>query len=104
MMAITLITVQSSHWVPKNSQSLYYIYKRSLARTGFSYLGIAHPQQGLHNDASLFFPSDSYYIVCQLLLLFYLISFTCAKLQSLFYYTKLLVLININNLICNPAR
>ena len=25
-MAITLITVQSSHWVSKNSQSLYYIY------------------------------------------------------------------------------
>ena len=30
-----------------------------------------------------------------------LISFTCAKLQPLFYYTKLLVLININDLICS---
>ena len=103
-MAITLITVQSSHWVSKNSQSLYYIYKRSLARTGFSYLGIAHPQHGLTMMPHLLNHSDSYYIVCQLLLLFYLISFTCAKLQPLFYYAKLLVLININNLICREVR
>ena len=33
-----------------------------------------------------------------------LISFTCAKLQPLFYYTKLLVLININDLICREVR
>ena len=70
MMAITLITVQSSHWVSKNSQSLYYIYKRSLARTGFSYLGIAHPQHGLTMMPHLLNHSDSYYRAYQLLLLY----------------------------------
>ena len=69
-MAITLITVQSSHWVSKNSQSLYYIYKRSLARTGFSYLGITHPQHGLTMMPHLLNHSDSYYRAYQLLLLY----------------------------------